>query len=131
MAWFKKAKTDRQTPEPRPPQESGTAVSSGTTHLGPGLRIRGNVAGKDPIRIEGRLEGDILLESELVILPAARLQGNLKAPRMTVGGTVEGEIESSGNLHIQGSAVISGNIRTPKLKIGEGAVINGRISMDS
>lgn len=130
MAWFKKAKTEHRQPA-SPAGETPAAVSSGTTHIGPGLRIRGNIAGKDPIRIEGRLEGDILLESELVILPAAQLQGNLKARQMIVGGTVEGELETTGKLQIQNGAVVSGNIRTAELQIREGAVINGRVSMES
>jgi len=128
MAWFKKSKPDRRPSEAAVP-ETVAAVSGATTHLGPGLRIRGNIAGKDPIRIEARLEGDILLESELNVLPEAHLQGKIKAARMSVSGTIEGELEAFSNLQILGSAVISGDVRTPELRIHEGAVINGRITM--
>jgi len=128
MAWFKKSKNEPQHLEISDP-EPVFSGSGGTTHLGPGLRIKGNLAGKDSVRVEARLEGDILLESELSILPEAHLQGTVKAHRMIVAGTVEGELEAFNDLTVQGSAVISGNILTPQLRIREGAVVNGRITM--
>lgn len=130
MAWFKKSKPDPQ-PSEITPVETGMSVSRDTTHLGPGLRIRGNIAGKDCIRIESRLEGDILLESELHILPEAHLQGNVKARQVNVAGTVDGELEALENLHLESTALVSGNVLTPELRMHEGAVFNGRITMKS
>lgn len=56
--------------------------------------IHGSVFSKGPIVIEGRVEGEMISECKIVLLPSSRVLGRLKAPSIEIhaGATFEGDV---------------------------------------
>ena len=62
--------------------------------VGPSGRVKADIQGKT-IRVEGEVDGNLLGEEEIVIRASGRVQGNLRAPRVTLenGSSFKGSID--------------------------------------
>lgn len=93
--------------------------------------MQGTIAFKDPVnlRINGSFEGKLDTRGNLTIGENAKVKANIQGDRVIVAGKVTGDINATQGLSIIAPAVIQGNITTPRLSVGEGAVIEGQITM--
>lgn len=98
--------------------------------IGPGTTVRGNISGEENLTVEGRVEGSIRLDADLVIADGASLAADVDARKVDVSGKVEGAISAAEGLTLDSGAVVVGDITTQRLIIEEGARIKGRINMD-
>jgi cytoskeletal protein CcmA (bactofilin family) len=62
--------------------------------VGPSGRVKADIRGRT-IRIEGEVDGNLSGQEEIVICSSGRVQGNLKAPRVTLenGSNFKGSID--------------------------------------
>ena len=65
-------------------------------YLGPKVRIQGEVFTESTLRLDGLIEGTIVVKEELVMGPEGRVKGKIVGHRITVAGTVEGDIYALG-----------------------------------
>lgn len=119
MALFRKNKSS-------PP---AAPAGSETAFIGPKLSVKGKVSGSGNLIVMGRVEGEFDLAGELVVAPAAVLEAELRAERMTVSGKVTGNLTARGKIHLEKSAIVGGRMVAERLSIAEGAVFNGEIEM--
>ncbi|MCX5786910.1 MAG: polymer-forming cytoskeletal protein [Elusimicrobia bacterium] len=101
------------------------------TIVGPEAYFQGAMTVRGSIRIDGRVEGDILEAQTVVVGATGRVRGNVCAEAVVVGGQVNGDIVASAGLEIKASGRVTGNIRAPRLMIDDGAVFDGACSMSS
>lgn len=101
------------------------------TVVGPEAYFQGAMTVRGSVRVEGRVEGDILECQTVVIGPSGRIRGNVCAETVVVAGQVTGDIVAASGLEIRSSGRVAGNIRSPKLLIEDGAVFDGACSMSS
>jgi len=125
MGWFGKRET-RERPETAAP---GGEPLAGDTLLGRDMTVRGTVSGEDPVRFNGKLEGDFRLGSDLHLLGPSTVKGTVKGRKVTVEGTVEGELTATDRLHVEATARVTGKIATPLLSVKEGAKLEGEVRM--
>lgn len=78
---------------------SGTLDTKGTLTIGGSAEVRANISG-DNIVIAGKVIGDILAKTMLVLMPTASLKGNITTPKLNI---VEGAI-FQGNCQMGGSS---------------------------
>ncbi|MBV8846699.1 MAG: polymer-forming cytoskeletal protein, partial [Bryobacterales bacterium] len=83
---------------------------------------------RDPARIEGEAEGEIVAE-ELMIAPTAVVTAKIAAVRVTVAGHVSGEIVARERLELLPTARLRCSITTPNLVLNEGAQFEGDCKM--
>ena len=81
-----------------------------TTVVGSDAQIIGSVTSAGVIRIDGRFEGDIKTESDVVVGEQGRLQAKVQARHMSVAGEVRGNLQLSGRLEISSSGKVFGEI---------------------
>ena len=119
------------------PIETGTPKASQTmtTHskvsvLGPSLRFKGELIADEDLVIQGQVEGSILHTRSLTIGAQGRVQGDVKARRITVEGTVQGDLYALEGVTLRQGALVVGNLYANKISIAEGARLNGRVDMD-
>lgn len=94
------------------------------------LVIEGNIQGPGILEIDGRLVGDIAVDT-VIVAANGSLQGRIVARNLTVFGTVQGQVETT-SLVIKAQAVVqSDDMSTSVLSVEEGAVVNGSIRMGS
>lgn len=98
----------------------------GTSLIGEGLNIEGELVCKGSIEVAGILNGNIRADS-LKILETGSIIGGVKANKFEVFGFIEGEIYAD-DIVIGKTATIKGDIFFKEnLKIDEGADVDGYI----
>lgn len=99
------------------------------TLIGVGTEIKGSVKATGGIRIDGRVDGEILHEGDLIIGEEGVVEANIKTRNATVAGEVRGNIEASGRVEIVSTGKVLGDIVVTTLIINEGAVFDGHCQM--
>lgn len=105
--------------------ENGRAKDAAHNSLVAGVVVKGNLHCSSDLRMDGRLEGDLVGQSKVVLGPSAALQGTLSGHHVVIEGTVDGNIVAQEQLHIKKTGVVRGNITTNKLIIEDGAIFDG------
>ncbi|MDH3382561.1 MAG: polymer-forming cytoskeletal protein [Deltaproteobacteria bacterium] len=98
------------------------------TVIGADSTIKGELAIKGTLRIDGVVEGDIRADW-VIVGETGRIRGNAQARTMVIGGRVEGNLEASEIIEMKDKAQVFGEICTGKLAMSEGALFDGQSSM--
>jgi cytoskeletal protein CcmA (bactofilin family) len=99
--------------------------------LGPTLRFKGDLVADEDLVVQGQVEGSILHTRSLTIGSQGRMQGDIKARRITVEGTVTGDLHAFENATLAAGAEVRGNVFANEVSVAEGARFSGRIDMDN
>ena len=101
-------------------------TEDGTSLIGEGLNVEGDLNCKGAIEVAGIMNGNIIA-SGLKVLETGSIIGGVKAGRFEVFGFIEGEIYAD-DIVIGKTATIKGDIFfKDNLKIDEGADVDGYI----
>jgi cytoskeletal protein CcmA (bactofilin family) len=100
-----------------------------TAFLGKGTEFKGVLSFEGTIRVDGRVEGEILSKDTLIAGDEAHLQGEISVGTIISSGKIVGNVNASLKVHILAPGVIEGNIKTPKLIIEEGVTFDGKCEM--
>lgn len=101
------------------------------THIAPGTRVKGEISGPTELLIEGEVEGEIRIESTVMIGTDGVVQGPISAPVVRIGGRVEGNVQASDRVEVAPSGSLEGDIAAPRVVIAEGAFFKGKVEMKS
>ncbi len=99
--------------------------------LDQGTTFKGDLVFEDLLRIDGKFEGTIRSESELIIGDSAQVKGELTVDSVTVNGRVDGKITAKSKIEINSRARVTGELHSPVLSIQDGAVFDGTVTMGS
>ena len=98
----------------------------GTSLIGEGLNIEGDLICKGRIEVAGIMNGNVKAEN-LKVFETGSIIGGVKAGRFEIFGFIEGEIYAD-DIYIGKTATIKGDIFFKEnLKIDEGADVDGYI----
>jgi cytoskeletal protein CcmA (bactofilin family) len=100
-----------------------------TAFLGKGTEFKGVLSFEGTIRVDGRVEGEVLSKDTLIAGDEAHLQGEISVGTIISSGKIVGNVNASQKVHILAPGVIEGNIKTPKLIIEEGVTFDGKCEM--
>lgn len=93
--------------------------------VGEGTEITGNLTTKGDIRIDGKIQGDVISQAKVVVGASGEVIGNIYAYSAELSGAVSGNITVGENLFLKMTAKVNGNILSNKLVIENGADFNG------
>ena len=99
--------------------------------IGEGSVFEGRFFVEGSIRIEGKFEGEIKTEDQLIIAPSGKVKTDIVAKRVVVAGTLIGNIKASEEVNLLETGKVLGNIETPKLIVEPGIVSQGKVSITS
>jgi len=102
-----------------------------TAFLGKGTEFKGVLSFEGTIRVDGRVEGEILSKDTLIAGDEAYLQGEISVGTIITSGKIVGNINASKKVHVLAPGVIEGNIKTPNLILEEGVSFDGSCEMAS
>jgi cytoskeletal protein CcmA (bactofilin family) len=100
------------------------------TILGKGSIVKGDLIVKHGMRVDGTVEGTLEANGFLVIGKEGMVEGEIKVANVVVGGKVSGNINASGKVLLEAKSSFHGDMKTSKLVIEEGAVFEGKCSME-
>ena len=106
-------------------------LSNSSNTIGKGTTIQGNLETYGNIRVDGRVVGNIVTKSKLVLGQSSFVDGNVLAQNAEVLGEVKGKLEVTDLLTLKPSAQVHGDIITNKLVVETGAKFNGGCKMGS
>jgi cytoskeletal protein CcmA (bactofilin family) len=111
--------------EPQP-----TPMTTSESCIGRSMRVKGDLEGREDVRIDGTIEGSVrFAEHRVQIGTTGRIQADIAARSVTVEGQVIGNITADDRVEISASGSVLGNIRAGRVVLAEGARFKGSIDM--
>ncbi|OGL43765.1 MAG: hypothetical protein A2161_07065 [Candidatus Schekmanbacteria bacterium RBG_13_48_7] len=98
--------------------------------VGEGTTFKGVLMYEGTIRIDGRVEGEIITDGNLVVGKTAVVEAEIKVGKISISGKVVGSITAKEVVEIHPSGKVYGDIRTPALIIEEGVIFQGNCEME-
>lgn len=96
--------------------------------IGASIVIRGQVTSSEDMTIAGRVEGDVeVRENVVVITPEGHVEGNVVALAVIVNGRVVGDIDVQRRIEVGSTGSVVGDIVAPRMRVAEGAILSGRL----
>jgi cytoskeletal protein CcmA (bactofilin family) len=96
--------------------------------LGPGTVIQGKLSFDTPVRIDGRLSGEIFSSQAIIVGSTGSIEGDIEVQSLVVLGLVRGKVRAQRVEVLQGGR-LEADFIAPVLTIEEGGAFNGRASM--
>ncbi len=98
-------------------------------YLGAGTKINGKLHFEGQATIDGEVEGEIVAQSHVTVGQQATVKGKVTAQSIMVQGKVMADVVAEKKLEIQPPGSVVGDVTTQSLVIGDGAILEGHISM--
>ncbi len=119
-------------PESPPLGKSPVEQLKELTIIGPSIRIKGTLSGKEALIIQGRVEGKIdLKKNNITVDKSGSIKGDIYGKSITIEGEVEGNLFGENRIVLQPSGVVRGDMRAPAIHLEEGATFKGSIDMEA
>jgi cytoskeletal protein CcmA (bactofilin family) len=96
-----------------------------------GCTIRGELEFKTYFRVDGRIEGKVRSQAELVVGEGGVVEGELEVARCVIGGEVRGTIRCTEQVTLHATAKVWADIQTPALVMEDGAFLEGAVTMET
>ncbi len=97
--------------------------------LGTGTVIQGKLTFDTPVRIDGRLSGEIFSSAALVVGPAGIVDATVEVSQLVVLGSVKGSVTAADRVEVYSGGTLEGTVNTPVLIIEKGCAFNGDCRM--
>ena len=98
-------------------------------YLGTGTKINGKLHFDGPATIDGEVDGEIIALAHITVGQQAIVKGKLSAQSILVQGKVMADVVAEKKLEIQPPGSVVGDVTALSLVIGDGAILEGHISM--
>jgi cytoskeletal protein CcmA (bactofilin family) len=98
-------------------------------YLGPGTKVNGKLIFDGPATIDGDVEGEIVAQANVIVGQQATIKGKLSAASVIVQGKVLADVQAEKKLEVQPPGSVVGDVTTQSLIIGDGALLEGHVSM--
>lgn len=105
--------------------------STGYTVLDAHVVVRGDIETNGTLRIDGRLEGNVLRAGSVVVGPTGSVVGNVFAAEMVLGGSINGNVDVDRRVELEATAIVVGDIAADAILIHEGGKVHGRLQIRS
>jgi cytoskeletal protein CcmA (bactofilin family) len=116
----------RPTP-PAPAVQRPARTVSPNTCIDATSELKGTLRCRETLRIDGRIEGEIHCEKNVIVGEAASIRAAIDAAEVAIAGEVKGDITASRKITLEPTARVVGDLCTPGIVIEEGAKLEGRI----
>jgi cytoskeletal protein CcmA (bactofilin family) len=104
-------------------------AGSGSTMIGAGTTINGDMESNGDIRIDGTLRGNLKGKAKIIVGADGVVEGNIEGLQADIMGHVTGTIKVQELLFLHGKTEVNGDIYAGKLQVEPTAVFNGNCHM--
>lgn len=124
------------TPAPTPAVAPATGPVSAPLPVSPraaacisqGIRIKGEVIGKEDLFVDGQVEGKLELAGSVVTVgPNGKVKADITAREVVVRGHVDGKIQGMERVQLWNTGRVTGEVVCERLAIEDGAVLRGQV----
>jgi cytoskeletal protein CcmA (bactofilin family) len=90
------------------------------------VEINGVIKSSGAVRMEGKLDGDIVCAGDVVIGKTARIKGSISASSVAIEGTINGTVSAKDKVEMKSTAHITGDIKSKRLSVEDGVTFVGK-----
>lgn len=112
---------------PERAKQSADQESAAHLYIGANIRLKGEIAGCDLMRVEGTFEG-IAQARQLILCPGGAFVGTAQIEEAEIEGAFDGTLNVRGRLYLRNKGHIRGTFSYGQLEIERGGEIDGRIN---
>jgi cytoskeletal protein CcmA (bactofilin family) len=109
-----------------PPQRAVDRSEAKESLIASDITIEGKIEGSGHVRIAGKFKGDVNVQGDLSIEKDAKLNGSVRAKKVTVAGELEGNIEAAAQVDLQQTGVLIGDLKAGSLTVAAGSRMRGQ-----
>ncbi len=117
---------DYAAPQPAAARWTETRAEAKESLIAADITIEGKIEGTGHVRIAGKFKGDVNVQGDLTIEKDAKLNGSVRAKKITVAGELEGNIEAASQVELQQSGVLIGDLKAGSLTVAAGSRMRGQ-----
>lgn len=93
-----------------------------------GIKIKGEVTGKEDLFVDGVLEGKLEMSGGSVTVgPNGKVKADIHAREIIVRGSVQGKLIGRDRVQLWNTGNVAGEVQTDRLAIEDGAVLRGKV----
>ncbi len=94
-------------------------------YIDEGMEITGDIRARNPVRIDGKIKGNVYSSSDVIIGIKGSVEGKVFGKELIISGRVKGKVLARERVNLEASARLEAEIITPILSIKDGAIIRG------
>ncbi len=99
--------------------------------IGEGSIFEGKFYVNGSILIEGKFQGDIKTDEQLIVGLTGKVKTDIIARKVTIAGTLIGNILATEEVNLIETGKVLGDISTPKLNVEDGVITHGKVTITS
>jgi cytoskeletal protein CcmA (bactofilin family) len=99
------------------------------TLLAKGVLLRGEIHVEGTVRIDGRLDGDIQTNGQVIIGEEGLVHGTITASTVISSGRIKAKVTAKERVQLMKTATLIGEVLTPVLIMEEGSKLQGVTDM--
>jgi cytoskeletal protein CcmA (bactofilin family) len=103
--------------------------NGGTTLIGAGTTLKGDISSNSDLRIDGTIIGNIHSSAKVVVGANGSVEGDISGNQADIIGKVKGNIKVKDLLQLLGDSSVTGNLQAGKLQVEPSATFNGQCHM--
>ena len=106
-------------------------TKSGTlnTFIGKGSSFEGTLKVEESLRVDGKIKGNVTTSDSLIVGKEGIIEGEIVAKNAVIGGHIKANLSATGKVVLESRATFIGELKTSRLVIDDGAIFDGRCSM--
>ncbi|NMA84475.1 MAG: polymer-forming cytoskeletal protein [Epulopiscium sp.] len=107
------------------------AIENIDSLIGENIKIIGKIQGNGNLRIDGKVEGDIEYNGNIVVGETGTVHGNISCGEISVAGTVRGNVSSNSKLILLPTGSLRGDLEVASFIVHEDAIFDGNCKMSN
>lgn len=111
----------------------GKKIQSDKIHtiIGTETTLEGVLSSKSTLRIDGKIIGEVKSEGHIIIGKTGEIHGDIHSKSLTIEGTAEGNMFIQERVQLASTSHLTGDIHAASIEIEQGAIFNGRSTMQA
>ena len=94
--------------------------------IGADVEIIGTIKSNGTVRLDGKLDGELLCGGNAILGKSAQVKGNVTATSVSIEGKTNGNILAKDKIEMKATATVNGDIKARRLSVEDGVTFVGR-----
>ena len=94
--------------------------------IGSDVEIIGTIKSSGSVRLDGKLDGELLCGGNAILGKSAQVKGNVSATSVSIEGKINGNILAKDKIEMKATATVNGDIKARRLSVEDGVTFVGR-----
>ncbi|HBA83161.1 MAG TPA: cell shape determination protein CcmA [Verrucomicrobia bacterium] len=90
------------------------------------MEIIGTIKSSGSVRIDGKLDGELICSGDAIIGKSAVIKGNLAVNSVSIEGSLNGNVAAKDKIEMKATARVNGDIKSKRLAVEDGVTFVGK-----